>query len=106
MMPSPFDAQMFKSFQLRGLPETLTFKPGTVSLKPAGGSAPDRRYRLTLPRSPRTPFPPLVPHAPEVATCIWKFSKSILMQYLFLLRRSRRVLSYDGNFSMATLCIF
>ena len=32
--------------------------------------------------------------------------KSILLQYLFLLRRSRCVLSYCGNFSMATLYIF
>jgi len=32
--------------------------------------------------------------------------KSILLQYLFLLRRSRCVLSYCMNFSMATLCIF
>jgi len=32
--------------------------------------------------------------------------KSILLQYLFLLRRSRCVQSYCMNFSMATVCIF
>jgi len=44
----PLNVQKQKVFQLQGGFALLTPRPGVLPLDPAGGSAPDPRYRLAL----------------------------------------------------------
>ena len=48
ILPLPLDARKLKGFQLQGGEAPLTPRPGALPLDPAGGSAPDPRYRLAL----------------------------------------------------------
>ena len=57
-LPLPLDARKLKGFQLQGGFAPLTPRTGALPLDPAGGSAPDPRYRLAPARhDPCVPVP-------------------------------------------------